>query len=497
MITHEMILLQDILTHLTLTDDVSMAYGNMETGKEKNEREAKRAINRLLKKGYIRKFDYINKQNNKQKKINVYIITTAGLRYLRDIAEADDREGRIGTTRARVTIPWLEYIDPVDANRLNVFGDRTLSRQRIFQVSEASMMAQHAGATIPFNVNYYSDDHVEDLLKEPITTLDCVTVAQTTNEAPKVLKSTPKYTPLQKVMHNAAQARVNDINDELDIEDPEKVLPRAALNDFSASGSKDYIRYVHPQIVKTVAIKNTEIKSIIETHDTERGRYSGLLQSRYKTLLLYSHHEPGMSWYDRISRIERESAIKWQQALNDAFGKYSMKEGISGAILTQSVSTFTKLYKDTPKMRSSQQHFASNMDHLYVIPISFNGAMNMRDIMLHTEQENNRRITEKAIEPTFARTIGKKAKFVLNDSYHPELFPLYLEGNDVEDNDGKKFYFGIGNWMDIKLFQAIEKQLKLTDETYEFGVICEPWQAPFWEILPITTYWEGKDVTQD
>lgn len=461
-------------------------------------------IEKLAEKEYIRQsLHTITGSTGKRKSTYQYVITPKGLRYL--IAKAKEDVG-VDIDHANTTLPWIGFIRPEDTKNISILSDISGTTDAKQAIAEAAFLSELAGATVPVFVHDPSSP-ITDVSETIISDEMAYRLDKELETAGVGLRQLEK----RKETKRKNDARINAHRDTLgDIteyaiaswmmkETERKPNRRYMLDNLCYKYGElldgydrdddDYIRYVHPRTVKYVAMMSDQAE-MTDTADTKRGRYAGLLQSRFRTLLLFDTRAPELNWPQSIGDAERDADKAWKDTLRDEFREQSVAEGTCGALLVTSPASLQKLWKDQLKLIKKQSEWGYYYNHLYLIEISNIGTDSLYEIMVNTTVDYLESEKERILCDDFAESIN--SRFEINTGGYREIFPLRCR------IDGEAYQFAIGTWVDIRKVQRIlraEETEKKHGETLRFGIVCLPWQEPYYRVmLPHSViYWDGKE----
>lgn len=470
-------------------------------------RYAQKVLRDLTRSKYVRFRDETYKGRHGVKTIRYYSITPEGVRFL--IQTANDDMSRKEPKR-KTSLPWLVYLDEEDTKGMSVFGDLRQERERIFSVGEAALVSEMAGADVPFFLHELYTPIGEISQYKELNTPEIVSAAlemETASLSPEqktyrdLEKSRKKARKRDPGIHSAktAQELITEamVNCYRDYDGSEwtyrKILEELfywhgdLYQDYDPGRDPDFIRFVHPGTVKLVALMNHQ-GGYQDKHDTDRGRYAGLLQSRKATLLLYPAHRPELIWSQQYSKAEEVAFTRWHSRLLPEFKKNT--GAVSGTILIQSAAKWEKLWRDPLPELKQHREPGHRFAHLYLTEISPAGEKNLRDIMLNSEEEYVNGAVAQALEPEFGEALGYP--FERNDGFASDEFPLRIRTEDGI------IYFAIGTRIDLRQIIRLCSLLAHRSRSISFGILCLPWQEGYYKtMLPqAKLYWKGKTMKE-
>ena len=419
-------------------------------------------IKRAIKMGLIKeKTLTINKVScsSYQWTSDILLITTEGVRYVHDhLARA---------------IPWASYID-TSSKKMIPFGvptSRGVMNLRYGRITAAAVMATSIGAKdacmsfTDFYLNYASakqdDDDDEGLDAEMDELLDD---DGNTTEAGKTLENvddkTKKKSPIIGNLIRAAYDEFADVQRQMKYD---KAL-------FTPADDYDIQFFdaltVKRKITQRSMESNTEI-------DVRGGRYSGILSSHIRTVLVYMATPASpLIWYRRF--FEREvRALKIIKRSELGIAN-SPDESESGVLLTTDPDVFEHtynghLYKNAKKPKRGRivpiPPCGSNLKHMWVIPYDQNGNAELRRLMTTDYDAEKREVIAKLIAT---------GKYTANTKQvSPGTFPL-------QDSDG--LLVAIGIHMEVNAIRNMETIAERSVDR-DFAVGCFRWQIPYYKAI--------------
>ena len=488
MATHYCTLLEQLLLKGALSKEAiyALCYSRQGDGSGNNNAMQSRILKAAKKQNHIRQLEKTNIVKGRKKKNTYYAITPQGIRYLYQCALEDEKVST--KSRKKTSLPWLSYINIEDTKKAKILTGINEWKGRQFQISEAAVIAELAGAKLNQFIHdpYESvlDISCQELTEENIRKANMKEVASLQGIAKKAsLDERPKTKENQTMQELVRGAILRWIVAESQDQEQEK-------NDYEnlVPESTDYIRFLHPRTVKYCSILSSGGDEG-NASDASRGRFSGLVQSHFRSVLLYSLHTPNLNWPDSLALAEQATLQRWIMQLKPSFRDGSLMAGSCGAVLVQSPYRFDSLINDAGSMRTTKTPLGNHFRHLFLIEVSKRGADNLRDIMLHTEEEHCEAVLNE-FEQDYAGI-----ELHLNTGFHNELFPAYHVEN------GNTFYLMVGDWIDIKDLPELKRILQ-TNQTVGCDIICHPWQVDYYktalgEYGEEVSFWARKKVQND
>lgn len=365
---------------------------------------AYRQLDRAIKQGHIKENKLVVKLNSKSHQVYYYNITSAGLRYLSSNYAA-----------MPVDYEWLKYIR-VSTNRLKIkMQPLNVERMiRFLNISGTSFLMATIGAEMSdvFTTRVFKSEEEEGpcINDQPASSLDAII----TDARRRYLDLNQGAQKSSTALHSMAFHNAIDIK---------RVL---------AEEGKDY-------------------------SDFHGGRYTGILESQYRTVLVYVGSRTGMAWSQTASKPEIS-------ALHAYSVRYAKKHTLMGGenhgiMLVENAKSFYDLFTDKKKKRK-REVFAERFDSFVVFPISNAGLENLTDYMDCDTATYEHELVAAAKQSGVYRD---------NASGHTRLFPLVNEDNTP---------MAIGTFIDAVKINLIRRIYAKTAITY--GIICYDWQMDYY-----------------
>lgn len=480
MATLEGVLLECVFVNVVLTRDAVTSITNPSTGEPYQHRYFWETLDGLLKSGYLRSFTEVETYGRQKKTLEYITITIKGIKYLVETAREDKANLEEGNrSRIKTSLPWLPYVnlDKVN-NTLASTSDIFVTKDKMYRISEAALMASMIGAGTQNAVHLFRYDRCKDLLVNTPDVIDddIVELTEYGYTAHQAIKSkiNKEHVRSKVSKSKSYQQLILDAIEQWSVKETD-----AFLAFFEELRTRD-LRFVHPSAVKAVLVMTAVKKeSELSAQDISRARFDGLLQSTKRTLLLYGCHTPNMVWPHDIAYIERSILDKWCVALNPEY-KAGWDQKHYGAVLIQNPRAFKTIYQDTGNVRKRKYSLGDCFESLYVLPVTVDGECDLGDIMTQTWEEH----LKSASRTIFRRDFDKNETFDLNTEYHPEL----LQYKSINREDESVCYYALGTWMDIRQMQQLEKVLEEQknaegEARVQLGVICYPWQKDYYKYV--------------
>jgi len=216
-----------------------------------------------------------------------------------------------------------------------------------------------------------------------------------------------------------------------------------------------------------VKSKASDASNIASSRDYLAGRYSGIIDSHFKSVILFTAPMFGMRWQKWQTDKEMSAYNMWLKT-NSTFDINKLSEvGRCAALIVDNAKQFKNLYQNIDNAkREAEVSFGGTYNHFYILPLTNDGARHLRWLMHTNDHEINEGAVKDAIE---------SGAFYRNDKGRSRLFPLL----DEEDNQT-----ALGFQLDAKKIMAIEQSAKSAPSD-TFTVLCFKWQEPYYAaVLP-------------
>lgn len=357
----------------------------------------------------------------------IYTTTPAGIRYLIDNCD----------------ISWINNLDPENTKNLAAFdvsARSTKRANRMAQISEAKIMSELAGAESFFLIHMLNDDSQDE------TELEDDAVAINENYS---LFNTEED---KKEMNTYAQLIMNcpEIN--------EYVLRQFIIDYNRSSGlPNDYLRFVDCIRLKQLFVSEMTGSDLAFF---KRCSFQGILDSYYKTVLIYSIHTIGLPWSKWKFQSESTILTWWKASHSLTEKKRSYYSGLSGVLFVKNARQFHNAYFDVVHVR--KEKLGEGLNHFYVVPKTCEGASHLRFLMLTDDKEYNETIKTELLET---------GMYSLNENDPYDAFPLcnLATGNPAV----------ILPQMDIIQMQTLQLKCEISN-VKSFDIICFEWQKDYY-----------------
>lgn len=248
---------------------------------------------------------------------------------------------------------------------------------------------------------------------------------------------------------------------------------RQNLNGYPFSEHDDtFIAYLGRRSLKSAA--QIIYANDYNVHDFDRCRNSGLLQSHYRSVLLFTNFACGFRWQDSFISADIALYQNWRRALSDEFRISSIPNKECAALIVDNPRHFGSIYHDAAKVRRGQftssgakrlnfDVIGKGFEHFYAVPTVPRGAAMLNRLMLANDKDEKAEIIKK---------LKLKHGFIENEKGNTELYPVAKL-----IHNGEAIQYALCTDLDIKTLQRIEKDM--ADGKAVRGVVCEKWQIPY------------------
>ena len=365
----------------------------------------------------------ITAKNKPYSRVEFYcVITEKGFRYLQQIE----------------AFPWMKELPYFDS--LNVFGDKGISKrkyQRMGLIATAAVMSEAAGAVtyLPlFTTSYFSEGEGQS--------------SNHNNKVEAVQGTTLHLFPmLSEVTQNNSDLRFDRLG--------------LNLNDTSFLSSPNFIFTDSIRAKYMVA----EYRGKADINDYRRAEFTGILDTHFKSVLVYTAPSFGLRWREWSLYADRTVYTLWKQshALADTKALYQDKD--IGLIFIKNAKEFEDLYKDKCGMRSKGDYLGKGFQKFYAVPITYTGARHLRWLMNTDDKDQEEKLKQIAVEK------GQFKYLTASTIAEMQLFSLMKNGTR----------WTIGIYMDFVKVQSLMSYMEAKPGQY--GIICFEWQKEYYKRL--------------
>lgn len=215
-------------------------------------------------------------------------------------------------------------------------------------------------------------------------------------------------------------------------------------------------------VVKTEA---GQANSYVTARDFLAGRYCGIIDSPYRSLMIYVAPMFGMRWQTWLTQKEIGAYTVWGKMHALASSAQRSKTGSCAALIVNNPRQFSNLYLNIDRAkREKEDYFGGPFDHFYILPFTPTGALHLQWLMHHDDDDFNKATIQSVIKN------GRLSKY---EGPSPGSFPLI---------DEKGTRTAIGLELDAKKMLLIQGTADRFPGS-KFVVLCAPWQVPYYEAV--------------
>lgn len=193
-------------------------------------------------------------------------------------------------------------------------------------------------------------------------------------------------------------------------------------------------------------------------HTHSGGRFTGVVESPFKSVLLYEGKKDGVGWSKWLTDIDLQVYRIYKARVSE---NKNYQLGMEhGAMLVNNAKMFAELLLNKRGKMKPNEKFANGFSSFMMFPISSMGVRQFAEYMRTDIQMHRARLVADAVDSgLYQRNIGGYAN----------LFPL-------KTYDGT--LMAVGTFMDAVMIQKILDSQ--TGMSFPFGMICYDWQQDFY-----------------
>ena len=353
-------------------------------------------------------------ENYRRRSTRYYTITRSGLNCLAD--DPDDFFSALKSFEGSIPI-----FDP------NEYGQD--KRKRLLSFRTAAVAARGAGAEIPVEALTFISGTEKKPDNDPVSTEDTI---------PTLSKFYAQYLT------------------------PEFTNQCKFLRALHTEEDDRYMIFHSGQEVKQL-VTTASVQGV--SRDFSSGKYAGVIDSHFKSLMLFTAPSFTMSWSDWNTRDELTAYGLWARR-NRIPDQYQRdRNGATAALIVDNAREFA--YHFHGCQRKTGEAFGGKFRHLYIIPNDKTGVAFLRWIMLMDERSMQEQLNRDAV--TYLGFVPSK------DQFSGEVFPLHSAAGAQSAAgfilDGKKIQI----WYNAATRNPRER----------FEIICWEWQQDYYcRVLP-------------
>lgn len=187
------------------------------------------------------------------------------------------------------------------------------------------------------------------------------------------------------------------------------------------------------------------------------GRFTGIVESPLKSVLVYEGKREGMSWAKWITDLDLRTYRTYVSRISKRISYQPGRE--SGVMLVKNAKMFADLVLNKYGKKQKGEKFGKGFSSFMFFPISEAGAKQFSEYIRSDLSEHYEKVISDAIESQM---------FMKNESTYQRYFPLATQ-------DGVRLM--IGTFLDgVKIQKILDIQ---TADPFPFGIICFAWQQDY------------------
>jgi len=224
------------------------------------------------------------------------------------------------------------------------------------------------------------------------------------------------------------------------------------------------------------AVRQEQVKRVI--FDVMRGRYIGVIRSKYKSALVYPVTVKGLTWEDSLVKEEISTLTMYERTMGKLDGEGKRSEERIGLLLYDTDKKIIDVINDKAGKRKKKERedtpLGVGLDALYAIPVSKDGIEALNDVMSEkTRKESEKEVSIQLIKEGRAKKNEEKIRWKM---VRYDLFPLKTE------IDGEKYFTAVGTRMEVKMIGQIKNVIRQDPEA-KICIACHSWQREVYEKL--------------
>lgn len=371
-----------------------------------------RALNKAIENGHLKELTLIQKLGGRKRTIKYYSITRDGVEYL-----------AVNHRTFPPQYAWTKYLEPPEERMKTKLQPLNANRMaRFLAVSGTNFLMAVSG----------------------VQTEQVFTSAAITEENLNVAAPMPRENSHRNIEQIVTEAK------------------QKARAEYGGNAKTD------PGVVfhNSFEIKQVLAQGSGRYSDFRGGRYTGILESETRSVLVYVGSKGGMAW----STVATKPEFSALHTYSAKFSRYrNLPAGENhGVMFVDNARLFAALYLDEKAKRRSEA-FAEGFNSLFIFPISRIG----NDSLLEYMDADDRRFEAAFISEAVASGI-----YELNHEGYTSLFPL---------RNQQGIPMAIGVFLDAVKLNRMRKIYGKTNVPY--GIICYGWQIDFYRrVAPEAVY---------
>lgn len=238
----------------------------------------------------------------------------------------------------------------------------------------------------------------------------------------------------------------------------------AAMEEISAETSPDSQKLQSLVFTDSRTAKKSIVaeNNIDQAKDFDRCAFDGILESKYRFLMIYTCFGIGRKWHKW--NIDKDIAVAsfWNTYSTELRKPipFTSTENYEGVLLVKNAAQFAQIFLDSAKVREKKETLGAGYKNFYVAPMTWDGVNHLRFLMTTDFKSADKQVAE--------YFIGKYG-YRINNEFQPDTFFLISPENQLVIN---------GIYMDIRRIQRALIICEKNDLLPE--LICFEWQVPFY-----------------
>jgi len=385
-------------------------------------------VQKALSKKHIRKMMVQERVNNERKSITLFSVTLKGLNY---IAQKDSGLYELLFHQPNIAV-------------FNLMESKASVRVKLAAVSNTTVIVHSAGANIPSS-----------------------SFGSIQNDAIEIEEEDDEPQDAEKIKAAQTYSLRDFYRDYLD---EDSLLVSNAFEAEYSTDDDDYMVFYERGTIKSMLSQESDRGDI---KDSQSGRYTGILESHFKTVMMYVAPLYTMPWSRWLVNAELNAYRMWGRTYSITDIRRQSKNLTMAAVIVNNARDFAYHFLGAKRRREKGEVFGGAYAHVYVIPNDHNGIRFLNWLMLIEDDSIQKEMADMAIQSgNFSENETRSAApFVLRSRSGIETAVLLT--------------------MDTKQMLPIHYYASEKKET-ELQVICFDWQEDYLKrvLPPNISYWQ-------
>ena len=384
-------------------------------------------VQKALSKKHIRKMTVQERVNNERKSLTLFSITMKGLNY---IAQKDSGLYELLFYQPNIAV-------------FNLMESKASVRVKLATISNTTVIAHSAGANIPSS-----------------------SFGSIQNDAMEREEEDDEPQDAEKIKADRTYSLRDFYRDYLD---EDSLIVSNAFEAEHAEDDDDYMVFYERGAIKSMLSQESERGDI---KDFQSGRYTGILDSHFKTVMMYVAPLYTMPWSRWLVNAELNAYRMWGRTYSITDIRRQSKNLTMAAVIVNNARDFAYHFLGAKRRREKGEVFGGAYAHVYVIPNDHIGIRFLNWLMLIEDDSIRKEMAEMAI---------RSGNYSENDTRSAAPFILRSRSG-IET--------AVLLTMDTKQMLPIHYYASEKKET-ELQVICFDWQEDYLKrVLPQNiSYW--------